>query len=249
MFRLVLRVAALLLIVGAAVYGLARATGLLRDDPPSTATPRDEAYWRELHRGFLDHPDRSKIDLLFLGDSITDGWNDNATWERYYQPRRAARFGIGGDRTQHLLWRVENGELEGMRPRVIVVLIGTNNIGPDTPEQIAAGIRKVVEAIHGRAAESEILLLGVLPRGLYADRAARQAKLDPRTAEINGRLREYAAGAGERVHFLDISESFLTESGPSKALMPDFLHLSLEGYRVWAEAMEVELARLLERSK
>src|SRR4051794_22498159 len=92
---------------------------------PSTVTPAPrKGYWMALHQKFLDRAKQGHVDLLFLGDSITQGWNDNEVWKRYYGPRHAANFGIGGDQTQHVLWRIQNGELEGIRPKVVVLMIG-----------------------------------------------------------------------------------------------------------------------------
>jgi lysophospholipase L1-like esterase len=240
-----MRIALAALIAAPAVVAFCRLAGWPPDDPPSTPTGRSEVYWRRLHEGFREYAGRESIELLFLGDSITDGWDDNSTWRRYYAPRRAAHFGIGGDRTQHLLYRVENGEIDGMTPKVIVVLIGTNNIGADPPEQIAAGIRKVVEAIRRRAPTSRVLVLGVLPRGRFAVRATPRAQPDPRPAEINALLRNVEDDG--QVRFLDVSSAFLRDGEPVKALMPDFLHLSEDGYRALAEAMEPTLAELLGR--
>ena len=104
---------------------------------PLAATPRKDEWWTNLHKSFLDRAKKGDVDLLFLGDSITQGWGDNATWKTHYTPRHAANFGIGGDGTQHVLWRVENGELDGIKPRAIVMMIGTNNIGSSKPEDIA----------------------------------------------------------------------------------------------------------------
>lgn len=229
------------------LFGLARVAGWIRDDPPSVGVARPEVYWKQLHDEFRAYPNRDRVPLLFLGDSITHGWDNNATWRRYYAPRGAAHFGIGGDRTQHLLWRVENGELAGMNPKVIVVLIGTNNVGSDPPGQIAAGIRRVVEAIRKACPSSRVLLVGVLPRGRYGTASSPRAPLDPRPAEINAGLQ--GIDDGKQVRYLDIGASFLKDGEPSKALMPDFLHLSGDGYRAWAEAMEPTLAEMLEDQK
>jgi lysophospholipase L1-like esterase len=205
--------------------------------------PRQENFWTELHEKFLDRAKRGHIDLLFLGDSITQGWNDNEVWRRYYGPRHAANFGIGGDRTQHVLWRLDNGEAEGYTPGVVVVMIGTNNIGSNTSAEIAEGNRAILDRIHSRWPEAKVLLLGVFPRGTSADRANKDqaaASLDPRTGEINALLEKL--GERDDVTYLDIGKVFLDdEDHIPRDIMPDFLHLSPEGYRRWAEAIEPTL--------
>ena len=116
---------------------------------PATVTPAPrEGPWMELHKSFLVQAKKGHIDLLFLGDSITQGWNENTVWQRFYGPRHAANFGIGGDRTQHVLWRIQNGELEGISPKVTVLMIGTNNLFDDTPDEIVQGIKTIVAEIR-----------------------------------------------------------------------------------------------------
>ena len=119
----------------------------------------------QLHEKFLAEAKQGKIDLLFLGDSITQGWHDNAVWKRFYGPRHAANFGIGGDRTEHVLWRLQHGEVDGIHPRVVVLMIGTNNSGDNTSGEIVAGIKAIVDELRKRLPDSKILLLGVFPRG------------------------------------------------------------------------------------
>ena len=102
----------------------------------------------EMHRSFLERARKGHVDLLFLGDSITQGWNDNAVWKRFYGPRNAANFGIGGDRTQHVLWRIQNGELDGIEPKVVVLMIGTNNADSATADEIAQGVTAIVEELR-----------------------------------------------------------------------------------------------------
>ena len=118
-----------------------------------------------MHEKFLSQAKKGDIDLLFLGDSITQGWNNNEVWRRHFGPRKAANFGIGGDRTEHVLWRIQNGELEGIAPKVTVLMIGTNNSGANTPEEIAQGITAIVDELRKRLPNTKILLLGVFPRG------------------------------------------------------------------------------------
>jgi beta-glucosidase len=207
---------------------------------PETVVPNPrEGPWMEMHRRFLDRARQGKVDLLFLGDSITQGWNDNAVWKRFYGPRNAANFGIGGDRTQHVLWRIQNGELEGIEPKVVVLMIGTNNASSGTPDEIAQGVTAIVEELRHRLPQAKILLLGVFPRDEKP--TARRDKL----ASVNAKIAKLDDGS--HVKFLDIGKSFLNEDGTiSPEIMPDYLHLSHKGYRIWAEAMEPTLWSMLD---
>ena len=125
--------------------------------------PRDGA-WMEIHNSFLVLAKKGHIDLLFLGDSITQGWHENSVWQRFYGSRHAENFGIGGDRTQHVLWRIQNGELAGIEPKVIVLMIGTNNLHSETPDEIAQGTGAIVAELRRRVPKTKILLLGIFPR-------------------------------------------------------------------------------------
>jgi lysophospholipase L1-like esterase len=134
--------------------------------------PRDAA-WLKRHEGFVAEAARGGVDVLFLGDSITDGWRrpgpngGKAVWDREIAPLRAANFGIGGDRTQHVLWRIEHGTLEGLRPKVVVLMIGTNNTGferdsttpRNTPAETVAGVQALLGQLRRRLPEARVLLL------------------------------------------------------------------------------------------
>ncbi len=196
----------------------------------------------KLHERFLQEAKKGKIDLLFLGDSITQGWNNNATWARFYGPRHAANFGIGGDGTQHVLWRVQHGELEGIAPRVVVLMIGTNNSGTSNADQIAAGITAIVKELRQRLPDSNVLVLGVFPRG------EKPGPVREKLAKVNRQIAKLDDGSN--VTYLDIGKAFLNPDGTiSKEVMPDFLHLTARGYRIWADAMEPTLWRLLDEPR
>ncbi len=208
---------------------------------------RENDFWTKLHKSFLDRAAQGDIDLLFLGDSITQGWNNNEVWKRYYGARKAANFGIGGDRTQHVLWRLDHGEIDGIHPKVAVLMIGTNNIGSNTPEEIAEGVRAIVDRLRSKLPETKILLLSVFPRGAHRERKDIEVdQLDPRPAQVNAIIKKL--DDGKMVHYLDITPAFLNDDGLiPRSLMPDFLHLSLPGYRKWADAMEPTLWDLMEK--
>jgi beta-glucosidase len=210
---------------------------------PSTVTPAPrQGYWMALHQRFLDRAKQGNVDLLFLGDSITQGWNDNEIWKRYYGPRHAANFGIGGDQTQHVLWRIQQGELEGIQPKVVVLMIGTNNSRSNTADEIAAGVAAIVKELRSRLPEAKVLLLGVFPRSPKPD--ATRKKLEDVNRQISKLDKD------NHVAFLDIRKAFLNDDESiSPAIMPDYLHLTPKGYRLWADAMEPTLWKLLDEPK
>jgi lysophospholipase L1-like esterase len=214
--------------------------------PPEKATepvPRAGA-WMKNHERFLARAKEGNIDLLFLGDSITAGWsgkNGKEIWDRAFGPRNPANFGIGGDRTQHVLWRIENGEVEGIKPKVAVLMIGTNNSGTNTAAEIADGITLIVKRLREKLPETKILLLAVFPRGEKPTPNPGREKL----TEVNEKIA--SLGDGKMVTYLDIGKNFLNEDGSiSREIMPDFLHLTQKGYQIWADAMEPTLAKMLE---
>lgn len=209
------------------------------------------AEWTNRHEGFVALAAQGGIDLLFIGDSITDGWRKTglAVWTKYYGARKAANFGIGADRTQNVLWRLPRGELEGISPRVVVLLIGTNNIGLErsgkvrnTTDEAIAGVTAVVELIRTKLPRSKLLLLGILPRGERGDPIRGQL------AAVNGALARLADG--QAVHFLDVGRHFTRADGSvAREVMPDLLHPSALGYEIWAQAMEPTLTKMLAAEK
>jgi lysophospholipase L1-like esterase len=219
-------------------------------DSPTEAAARGDA-WMNVHNALVKQAKEHKaVDLLFVGDSITQGWHatGTATWERFYVPRNVLNLGIGGDRTQHVLWRLDHQEVDGLKPKVVVLMIGTNNIGRNTNEEVVAGVKAVVERLRAKLPQSKILLLGVFPRGQReqgARTAETEAALDPRPAAVNASIAKL--DNGKSIKYLDISKVFINENGRlSRSVTPDFLHLSRAGYRAWADAMEPTLRELME---
>jgi lysophospholipase L1-like esterase len=193
------------------------------------------------HDGFVEIAKKGDIDVVFYGDSITDGWNGagKAVWKDKFAPLKAVDFGIGGDRTQHLLWRMQNGELEGYKAKVMVLMIGTNNLGANTNEEIADGIKAVVEEFQKQQPKAKVLLLGIFPRGEKADDKNRD-----RIKDINKIIAKM--DDGKKVKYLDIGEKFLEKDGSlSREIMPDFLHLSAKGYGIWGDAVEPVVKSML----
>lgn len=196
-----------------------------------------------LHENFLKRGRENPIDLLFIGDSITAGWawSGKSVWQERYVPLNAANFGIGGDRTQHVLWRIAHGELDGISPKVVVLLIGVNNGGNPA---VARGVIKVVNEIHARLPGSKILLLGIFPHGNDPLNPPWIPKARIFTAGVNKELA--ALDDGKKTRFLDIGNQFLDADGAiSKEIMPDGLHPGLKGYQIWAEAMQPLLDEML----
>jgi beta-glucosidase len=201
--------------------------------------------WLERHQRYAARAAAGPIDLLFLGDSITQRWDTApAVWERWYGQRRAVPMGIDNDGTQQLLWRLAHLPLEHQRPRLAVILIGINNIGNDAaaPDELAAGILAVVAETQRRLPTTPILLLGLLPYG--APLKAGDYATIPAT---NQRLAAHAAQADpRRLQFRDLGHRFLDPTGQvDRRLLHDGVHPSAAGYDVLARALEPDIAAAL----
>ncbi len=201
-----------------------------------------DAYKRHLELNERAKQDQGQAQVIFVGDSITQGWEGNGkeVWAKYYAPRHALNFGIGSDHTQHVLWRLDNGNVDGLKPKVAVVLIGVNNI-PDTnntPRMVLEGVTAVVKRLRERLPDTKVLLLGIFPlREDFCDQRAKALQVNQALNKLDD---------GKNVFFLDIGYLFIQPDGKiSKEIMRDFLHPSAKGYRIWAEAMEPKLAELL----
>jgi len=224
----------------------------LPPQPPDVAAPKmdsrtgqPQAGFIAAHERFLTVAKEGKAQVVFLGDSITAGWGGagKEVWAKAFGQWTPANFGIGGDRTQHVLWRIEKGELEGIKPKAAVIMIGTNNTGGDSPETIAKGVTKIVETVRTKLPATKILLLAVFPRG---EKASTPEKPNGGRDKIK-KVNEIIAKLDDKmnVFFLDIGEKFLTPDGSlTKEIMPDFLHLSPAGYQIWADAITPKLAEL-----
>jgi lysophospholipase L1-like esterase len=202
-----------------------------------------QAGFAKSHESFVAIAKKGEAQVVFLGDSITAGWAGNGKEVfKEYAKYNAANFGIGGDRVQHVLWRVENGEFEGIKPKAVVLMIGTNNSGTaeNSPEQIANGIKAIIAAIHKRSPDTKVLLLAIFPRGATEANNPGRAKNKAVNAII-AKLDD-----GQKVHFLDIGAKFLKPDGTlEKSVMPDLLHLNAGSYQLWADAIREKLASLV----
>lgn len=207
-------------------------------------------WWMPRHKQKLKDKDKQKVDLIVLGDSITHGWESEGedVWNQYYKPRNGFNLGFGGDRTENVLWRLNNGAVDGLSPKLLILMIGTNNTGHrmDSVDDTVAGIDAIIEKLGKKLPKTDILLLGIFPRGALPDDPGRL-----HNNQINQRLATLAEeGKWKRskaiVRYRDIGSVFLGESGTiSEEIMPDLLHLSPEGYRLWAEAIEADVARIM----
>ncbi|MEY3232066.1 MAG: hypothetical protein RL689_2155 [Planctomycetota bacterium] len=226
-------------------------SGLVKMPPAATPVPREDAWWKQRHEGFnarvKEAAQKGDAKLLFIGDSITQGWEGEgkAAWESTFAKHGAINLGIGGDRTEHVLWRLRSGNLEGLAkpaageaPKVAVVMIGTNNSGNTEPVDTATGIALIVRELRAQLPETKILLLAIFPR------EEKPGQLRAKNAKVNDLIKPL--GDGKHVFFLDIGASLTEADGTlDKKIMPDFLHLSPEGYARWATAIEPTLGELL----
>ena len=202
-------------------------------------------WWMPRHKQKLEEVKKAegKIDLVLLGDSITHYWEKSGkeVFKKFYGDRNTLNLGFSGDRTEHVLWRLQHGAVDGIKPKLVVLMIGTNNAGHrnEKSEDTAAGIKAILDELKKRLPETKILLLAIFPRGEKPDNPKR--KLNDATNQI---IKTYADG--KRVHWLNINDQFLTEDGIlPKEIMPDRLHPKKKGYRIWAEAMEPTVKKLM----
>jgi lysophospholipase L1-like esterase len=203
----------------------------------------NEEWWKTRHEQRVALTAKGGIDVAFIGDSITHSWENGgkAVWAKNFAPLKSGNYGFSGDRTEHVLWRLQNGEVIGAQPKVVVIMIGTNNIGhgSSTPAQTADGVEAIVGKLLGEIPGTQILLLGVFPRGLTANDDMRK-KAAASTAGFEH------LGSHDQVTFLDIGKFFIRPSGTLKVtMMPDRLHLSGGGYEIWAKAILPTVTELL----
>lgn len=199
-------------------------------------------WWMPRHEDKLNEEGRGDAKLLFIGDSITQGWETagKKVWDKYYVDLGGYNIGFSGDRTENVLWRFQHGELEGINPELAVLMIGTNNTGhrQDSATCTAKGIEMILDELNERLPETKVLLLAIFPREASADGELRQLN-----HEINQQIEKFADG--ERIHFLNINDTFLDENGVlSEEIMPDHLHPNEYGYELWAKAMQAKLEEL-----
>jgi lysophospholipase L1-like esterase len=199
------------------------------------------ADWNRRHEDHVKRIKEGNVDLLFVGDSITEGWGNNAVWQKTYAPLKAANIGIGGDTTENVLWRLENGEVDGISPKVAVLLIGTNNFGLEqhSPDQVAKGVAACVQTLRKKLPTTKIILLAIFPRDPNP-----AADIRKKIKTVNDQIQKL--DDRKTVHYLDIGPKLANPDGSlAKEVMPDFLHLSEKGYQIWADAMAPLLKELM----
>jgi beta-glucosidase len=211
----------------------------------SAVTPEKRDRHQERHQQFNARVKQGNVDLIFIGDSITHSWEKagKEVWQKYYGHRNAVNLGISGDRTEHVLWRLDNGNIDGISPKVAVVMIGTNNHPPrNTGEEVADGIIAICKKLRTKLPRTKILLLAIFPRERKP--CAMREELS-KASKIASKIAD-----GKMIHYVDIGEKFLEADGSiSKEIMNDYLHLTTKGYKIWAEAIEPKLAELMSEKK
>lgn len=234
-------------VLGMLAMMLGASTGVYAQTLADKPIERTEPDAKIAHQQLLAKARQGRIDLYFVGDSITRRWGGTdrpdllAHWQESFFGWNAANFGWGGDKTQNILWRLENGELDGVNPKVIVLLAGTNNIGqtaePGAAGEIAGGIRRILDVLQAKAPNARIVLMGVFPRNdlEHANETIR---------DLNARIATFADG--DRIRFLNINHLLADETGKlHDEVTDDKLHLTLRGYQIWADALKPVLRGLL----
>lgn len=205
---------------------------------PTEPTWRGPAHDAQ-HKAYVEKAEKGGIDVYFLGDSLTLQWNDNAVWKKYYAPLKAASFGVGGDRTGHVLWRLQHGELpDACQPKLFVLLVGINNIKHHSAPQIAQGVTAIVTLLREKRPQAKILLLGVFPTG------PRPNVLRDKVVDLNKIIA--ALDDGRNVRFLNFGDTFINADGSiTQDIMIDGVHLTEKGYEIWARNMNPLLREML----
>lgn len=191
-----------------------------------------------------------QYDIEFIGDSITQGWEGGGknVWAEYYGKRRVLNFGVSGDRTQHVLWRFENGQLDGVKAKVAVVMIGTNNsnknkegVEDNSEAEILEGVTAIVKQIRARQPETKVLLLGIFPRAkAFSPQRGKILQVNQALEKLDN---------GKNIFYFDFGSKLIENDGSiSKSIMPDALHPNEAGYKIWASAMEPKLKQLLRKN-
>ena len=205
-----------------------------------------EKWCASRHEQKLAQVAKGGIDLVFLGDSITHNWETAGkdVWAKYYGNRKAINLGYGADRTEHVIWRITNGELDGIQPKLIILMIGTNNVGhhSSTPAQTVEGVKKILDILADKAPTAKVPLLAVFPRS-----ANPTDEMRVKVNEINAGLP--ALADNERVFYLDFGSKFLAEDGTLPVeMMRDRLHPGPAGYEIWAQAVEPYVKKYVDGS-
>ena len=216
------------------------------------ASPLNAKWWRDTQQQINSEVAKGDVDLIFIGDSIIHWfrkmpWHNETTcginvWRDYYAKRNAVNAGIMADKTQHVLWRLENGNLKGISPKLAVVMIGTNNVAhQESPQETADGVNAIIASIHAHCPTTKVLLLAIFPRG---------KELNDKARTQNDKVNKIIATYSQTYPFLtylDIGNVFLNKDGTvNKDLLHDHLHPNAKGYKAWAEAIEPTIEKLMQ---
>ncbi|HEY4329838.1 MAG TPA: GDSL-type esterase/lipase family protein [Phycisphaerae bacterium] len=227
-------------------------------DQPATRLrdwTEQDADWLKRHHSFAARARQGNVDLLLIGDSLTDLWLSNyqSHYQQIFGRWKNANFAISGDRTEHLLWRLRNGTLEGITPKVVQLLIGTNNLpsiqgvySAKEPEEVAAGISAILQTLRWAFPAARILLLAIPPREdrLNAMPPALPEDLNPKIRVLNGLVEKMADGA--HIRFASFHDDYLDRAGKiMPGMLHDRLHPDMKGYEVWAAAVRPILTEWL----
>ncbi len=214
-------------------------------NPAADPQPRDAQWCLDSHERLNQKALNNAFDVILIGDSITWEWEANKDTGLKVWPQlkefNPGTFAISGDRTEHVLWRLLNGNLNlPTAPKVAVLMIGTNNTGQrqDSPEQIAGGTKAILDEISKRFPDIEILLYGIFPRGASPKNATRK-----NNDAANQLVSQFADG--EKIHYININKEFLHPDGTlNDACFRDGVHLSEAGYQVWADSLKTEIPKV-----
>ena len=226
------RLVALVLVLAATLAAGAENTA-------ATPVSRDNPKWMAKHEAINDRIKQGNVDLLWIGDSIVEHWTGvgKDTWDKYYAPRHAANLGISGDNTEHVLWRLQHGNIDGIHPKLAIVMIGQNNGPHNTAEEIAEGVTDIVSLLRAKFPDMKILLLAIFFRGEHPNEE------QPRLAKASELASKIADN--EHVFYMDINKFYLAPNGDiPKELFPDYEHPSPKGHQLWAETIEPTVAKL-----
>jgi beta-glucosidase len=222
---------------------LAGACVALASPATSPASSNKPPWWPARHAQKVGEAKKGDVGMLFIGDSITQGWEGagGEVWAKYYAPRKAMNLGFNRDKTENVLWRLDNGEIDGIAPKLAVLLIGTNNTGlrRDQPQDITDGIKAICDKLLTKLPHTKILVMAILPR---AEKPTDWERVNNDAAnKLIAKLAD-----DKRIFFMDINAKLLGADGMlATDIMPDRLHPSPKGYQIWADAIEPTVAKLM----
>lgn len=217
----------------------------------TTAQPQNEdwsrSWWMKRHHEKVAQAQLTNPELVLVGDSITHSWEKGgrSVWQNWFADIPTLNLGFSGDRTENVIWRLQNGEIDNINPKLVMVLIGTNNTGHrmESPEYITQGIKQIIVELQTRLPHSEIVLMSILPRGETPSELVRinndktNQLLKPLTTEMG-------------IKYLNLTHQFLDEnSNLSKAIMPDFLHPNVAGYEIWAKELDAYINKYIRKQR